>query len=62
VALFKLAHLYPDLMNLYGDRGNLLCLKKRLEWRGHQCEIMPIARGGVAFLPGLRPAPDGRRL
>lgn len=45
MALFKLAHLYPDLMNLYGDRGNLICLKKRLEWRGHQCEIIPIARG-----------------
>lgn len=45
MALFKLAHLYPDLMNLYGDRGNLICLKKRLEWRGHQCEITPISRG-----------------
>lgn len=45
MALFKLAHLYPDLMNLYGDRGNLICLKKRLEWRGHQCEIIPVSRG-----------------
>lgn len=45
MALFKLAHLYPELMNLYGDRGNLICLKKRLEWRGHHCEIAPISRG-----------------
>lgn len=42
MAFFKLAHMYPDLMNLYGDRGNLICLKKRLEWYGHQCEIKNI--------------------
>ncbi len=30
----KILHLYPDLLNLYGDRGNIACLVKRLEWRG----------------------------
>jgi lipid II isoglutaminyl synthase (glutamine-hydrolysing) len=25
--------LYPDLMSTYGDRGNIICLKKRCEWR-----------------------------
>lgn len=34
--------MYPDLMNLYGDRGNLICLQKRLDWYGHQGEIVPI--------------------
>ena len=29
-----ICHLYPDLLNLYGDRGNVLCLRRRLEWRG----------------------------
>src|SRR5579863_3275039 len=29
----RLAHLYPNLMNLYGDRGNILCLKRRCEDR-----------------------------
>ncbi|MDR0931169.1 MAG: glutamine amidotransferase [Clostridiales bacterium] len=29
-----IAHLYPDLLNLYGDRGNILTLTKRLQWRG----------------------------
>lgn len=29
----KICHLYPNLLNLYGDRGNVLCMKKRLEWR-----------------------------
>lgn len=39
---FRIAHMYPDLMNLYGDRGNLICLQKRLEWHGFPCEILPI--------------------
>lgn len=39
MAQLTIAHLYPDLMNLYGDRGNLLCLKKRIEWYGHNCVI-----------------------
>ncbi|MBQ6907979.1 MAG: glutamine amidotransferase [Clostridia bacterium] len=30
----EIAHLYPELLNLYGDRGNIISLKKRLEWRG----------------------------
>lgn len=39
---FVIAHMYPDLLNLYGDRGNLLCLQRRIEWRGHNCEIRNI--------------------
>ncbi|MEQ8235393.1 MAG: glutamine amidotransferase [Syntrophomonadaceae bacterium] len=39
MAKFVIAHMYPDLMNLYGDRGNLICLQKRLEWLGQECEI-----------------------
>jgi lipid II isoglutaminyl synthase (glutamine-hydrolysing) len=30
----KIAHLYPDLLNLYADKGNILTLVKRLKWRG----------------------------
>ena len=30
----KLCHLYPDILNLYGDRGNLICMEHRLRWRG----------------------------
>ena len=26
--------LYPDLMNIYADRGNLLVLERRCQWRG----------------------------
>ncbi len=32
--------LYPKDMNLYGDWGNTLVLKKRLEWRGFSVEII----------------------
>lgn len=30
----SIAHLYPKLLNLYGDRGNVITLIKRCEWRG----------------------------
>lgn len=30
----KIAHMFPDLLNLYGDKGNIACMTKRLEWRG----------------------------
>lgn len=29
----KICHLYPDVLNLYGDRGNIICMEKRLKWR-----------------------------
>ena len=35
----KIAHLYPELLNLYGDRGNIISLKKRAEWRGIDMDV-----------------------
>ena len=35
----KLAHLYPKLLNIYGDGGNILAIKKRCKWRGIEIEI-----------------------
>ncbi|HIT91156.1 MAG TPA: glutamine amidotransferase, partial [Candidatus Merdenecus merdavium] len=35
-----IGHLYPDLLNLYGDRGNILCMSKRLNWRGIDSEVI----------------------
>ena len=29
----RIAHLYPKLLNIYGDNGNIITLKKRCEWR-----------------------------
>jgi len=41
----RIAHLYSDEMNIYGDRGNILALKKRAEWRGIAVEVRAIGRG-----------------
>jgi hypothetical protein len=30
----RVCALYPDLLNIYADRGNLLFLERRCEWRG----------------------------
>jgi lipid II isoglutaminyl synthase (glutamine-hydrolysing) len=41
----KLVHLYPREMNIYGDTGNVVVLRRRLEWRGLPAEIAPVAVG-----------------
>lgn len=35
--------LYPDLMSIYGDRGNIFCLQKRSEWRGITVKVKRIS-------------------
>lgn len=35
-----IGHLYPDLLNLYGDRGNIQCMLKRCQWRGIEAEVI----------------------
>lgn len=35
----RVCALYPDLMNIYADRGNLLVLRRRCEWRGISFEL-----------------------
>src|SRR5450756_962464 len=40
-----LIHLYPDLMNLYGDRGNIVALTRRCEWRGIRLTTLPVSLG-----------------
>lgn len=34
--------LYPTLMSTYGDRGNVICLKQRAQWRGIKVQLMPL--------------------
>jgi len=41
----SIAHLYPKLLNLYGDMGNIITLKKRCEWRGIEVEFEEINPG-----------------
>ena len=35
-----IGHLYPDLLNLYGDRGNIQCMMKRSQWRGIEAQTI----------------------
>ena len=41
----RICHLYPEVLNLYGDRGNIRCLTKRLEWRGIETKVDEIGIG-----------------
>ncbi len=41
----RLAYLYPEELNLYGDRGNVLCLVERARLRGIEVKVQPIGRG-----------------
>jgi len=45
----SICHLYPDL--LYNDRGNILCMQKRLTWRGIEAEVTRLSVGEEARLP-----------
>ena len=36
----KIAHVYPELLNLYGDMGNIASLKKRAQWRNIEVDVV----------------------
>ncbi len=44
---FTVGWLYPDLMNIYGDRGNVLTLLKRAEWRDFDARLVELGRGNT---------------
>ena len=46
----KICHLYPDVLNLYGDRGDIISLCKRLEWRGIHSDVTRLPIGEKADL------------
>ncbi len=56
----KIYHMYPDLLNLYGDIGNVTCLTQRCKWRGIQVEVVgfsmkheaPLIDGDLFFIGG----------
>lgn len=41
----RLCHLYPDLMNIYADRGNIAVFQQRLAWRGLDLDITEVSLG-----------------
>lgn len=48
-----IGHMYPDLLNLYGDGGNVRCLEKRLLWRGMEVETVSFYVGEHLDLSGV---------
>jgi CobQ-like glutamine amidotransferase family enzyme len=40
-----LVHLYPREMNIYGDTGNVIVLRRRLQWRGIGVQVVPVSVG-----------------
>ena len=56
----NICHLYPDILNLYGDRGNIITMKRRLESRGitvhiDECSIgeaLDAAKYDIFFIGG----------
>ncbi len=49
----RIAHLYPDHMNIYGDRGNVIALQQRCRWRGIACEVVPVGPGATVDWSGI---------
>src|SRR5437763_5681923 len=49
--VLRVCALYPDLMNIYADRGNLLLLERRCRWRGIGFELSSSGLG-EALDPG----------
>ena len=41
----NICHLYPDLLNLYGDRGNVITIRKRCEWMGIRANVSAVSMG-----------------
>lgn len=49
----KICHMYPDVLNLYGDRGNVMCMTRRLRWRGIAASVTRLPIGDSLPLTGF---------
>lgn len=49
----KICHMYPDVLNLYGDRGNVMCMTRRLRWRGMEASVTRLPIGDSLPLTGF---------
>ncbi|HZK18907.1 MAG TPA: glutamine amidotransferase [Clostridia bacterium] len=50
--MLKILHLYPELLNLYSDRGNILTLEKRCSWRNIDLRVAKIGLNDPLNLEG----------
>jgi CobQ-like glutamine amidotransferase family enzyme len=41
----RVAHLYPDYLNIYADRGNIAVLERRARLRGHELDVKAVGLG-----------------
>jgi CobQ-like glutamine amidotransferase family enzyme len=41
----RIVHLYADLMNIYGDRGNVIVMQRRAQWRGIDVSVSAVGLG-----------------
>lgn len=41
----RIAHLYAHFLNIYGDRGNIIALVRRCQWRGIKTIVRPLGLG-----------------
>ncbi len=48
----NICHLYPDVLNLYGDGGNIITLTRRLRWRGIDVKLTRAPIGSPISLTG----------
>lgn len=49
----KICHMYPDVLNLYGDGGNVICMRQRLQWRGIAASVTRLPIGANLPLSGF---------
>ena len=47
-----ICHLYPDLLDVYADRGNVTVLEKRCAWRGIKTQVRAICAGDAIDFSG----------
>ena len=45
--ILRVAHLYPEYLNIYADRGNIAVLERRAAARGHELRIEAITLGSA---------------
>jgi lipid II isoglutaminyl synthase (glutamine-hydrolysing) len=45
----KIGWLYPTLMSTYGDRGNVICIQRRAQWRGIEVEVVSLDQQSSAM-------------
>ena len=61
VPALRVLSLYPELMNIYADRGNIAVLRARCEWRGLGFEHAASSLGEPRRPGRARPLLHGRR-